>query len=313
LRRCFSLLVGPWQVIAAVAGLWLLACAARAYAVDNPPPDPSRCHPKALATEDNDIRIAGDDRPSGKPVPMPLPVVQQIRNEAKAVLARVPAGTADDLTCKDLLPDTYRISEQQGRQLFVAHVYVGLDIGYFCFILYDPATGKVTQHPPEMSAKWTEGFGAKDELMKPPFVSTADLFRNRQPQIVFEERVHNGDVYNAVIYHYFAVGPDLSLIRILALETRLLALDPNDGLFVRELTHVSDFRLRLDTFKVDKKGSSKRTELGYVLLGSSSPDTPFHVLERHPVDPKKFDCLVTCMDESPGEDAFLRKGNTFYY
>jgi hypothetical protein len=150
----------------------------------------------------------------------------------------------------------------------------------------------------------------KDELMKPPFVSSADLFQNHRPLIVFEERVHNGNMYNAVIYHYFAVGPNLSLTRVLARETRLLALNPQDGLFVRELTQLSPSRLRLDTLNVAHDGSSKRTDLGYVLLESSGPDAPFRVVERHAKAPRKFDCLVTCMDEPPSDDVFLREGTT---
>jgi hypothetical protein len=50
-----------------------------------------------------------------------------------------------------------------------------------------------------------------------------------------------------------------------------------------------------------------------VILDSPGAGAPFRVVERHPKDSAQFNCLVTCEDESPGDDAFLRKGYTFYY
>jgi hypothetical protein len=45
-------------------------------------------------------------------------------------------------------------------------------------------------------------------------------------------------MYNAVVYHYFVAGPDLSLTQVLARETRLLSL-AQDRLIVPELTPLS--------------------------------------------------------------------------
>ncbi len=186
-------------------------------------------------------------------------------------------------------------------------------MSYFYLVLYDPATGAVTQNPPRIWAKWRQSFGAKDPLLKRPFISSADLFENHHQQIVFEEYVHNGNMYNGVVYHYFDVGPNLALTRVLARETRLLAFNPHDELIVRGLTQLSATRLRLDTFATWSRKSVPRKPLGYVILESPGPGTPFHVAQRHPEDAKTFDCLVTCMDASPGDDVFLREGNTFYY
>lgn len=129
----------------------------------------------------------------------------------------------EGLTCKDLFPHTYRISAPQHRELYVAEVTSVMGIDYFHLVLYDPPTGTVTQNPPRIWAKWTQGCGAKDPLLKTPYVSFADLFNNHHDQIVFEERVHNGTMYNAVVYRYFDVGTDLALTPILVRETRLLA------------------------------------------------------------------------------------------
>ena len=303
---------GVASVVVVLCG-YLLVFVPQIYALDALPLDPSSCHPSALVTADNDIRLEGDDRPSGKPVAIPAAVADQLRAAARGLLARAGRERTEGLTCRDLFPGTYRISEPGHHQLFVARIYVEYAWGFYHLILYDPATGAVTEHPPRIWASWTDEFGAKDELIRPPFVSASDLFQDHHPQVVFEERAHNGNMWNAVIYHYFAVRPNLTLTRVLAREARSLGISRRDGLFVRELTQLSPSRLRLDTLNVSGPRSSKRTELGYVLLESPGPDRPFRVVERHPKDPQKFDCLVTCMGDPPSDDVFLREGNTFYY
>jgi hypothetical protein len=276
-------------------------------------PDPSTCHPQALVTPDNDMRLEGDNRPPGQAVTIPAPVLERMRISEQSLLGRLPPGTAEGLTCDDLFPHTYRISIADQRQLYVSEISIGFSISFFYLIVSDPLTGSVTRDPPRVGAKDPQSFGAKDPLVKKPFVSLADLFQNHHPQIVFEERVHNGNMYNAVVYHYFDVGPDLGLTRVLARETRLLALNPEGAIFFRELTLLSANRLRLDTFELLSPHSAQRKEMGYVILESPGPGVPFHVVEHHAKDSSHFDCLVTCQDESPGDDAFLRKGYTFYY
>jgi hypothetical protein len=211
-----------------------------------------------------------------------------------------------------LFPHTYRISAPQHRELYVAEVTSVMGIDYFYLVLYDPPTGTVTQNPPRIWAKWTQGCGAKDPLLKTPYVSFADLFNNHHDQIVFEERVHNGTMYNAVVYRYFDVGTDLALTPILVRETRLLALE-GDGLFVRDLTQLSDTRLRLETSATSLKDLASRKEQGYVILESSDSNTPLHVAESHLDNPHGFDCLVTCDFNSKGDDVSLSGGNAFRY
>lgn len=294
-----------------IAGAFLFGLVPRVFAASGFP-DPSSCHLKAFVTADNDIRLANDDRPAGKPVPMPAAVADKIHAAAKRLSRRVSAEVKEGLTCGELFPATYRISLSGQRELYVSEISIYAYLNYFYLILYDPATGAVTQHPVAIDTHWTKSFGAKDELVKRPFVSSADLYENHHSQIVFEVRVHNGNMYNAVVYLYFAVGPDLSLRQVLARETRLIWND-GDHLIVRELTALSPSRLRLDNFNVARDGSPQRTELGYVILESRRPEQPFHVVRRHPVDRAKFDCLVTCMDEAPGDDVFLRQGDPINY
>ncbi len=281
-------------------------------AADTAPPDPAKCHLTAMVTADNDIRLDGDRRSPGKPAVVPPAVADRIHAAAAKLFADLPPDGLEGLTCKDLFPHTYSISAPQHRELYVVEVASVTGIDYFYLVLYDPATGAVTQNPQRIWAKWTQGFSAKDPLLKTPYVSFADLLNNHHDQIVFEERVHNGSMYNAVVYRYFELGQDLALTLVLARETRLLALE-GDGLFVRDLTQLSDTRLRLDTSATSLKDLASRKEQGYVILESSGSNAPLHVAESHLDNPHGFDCLVTCDPNSKGDDVFLSGGNTFRY
>jgi hypothetical protein len=296
-------------LFAMIACCWV---AANAHAASYPTPDPAKCQLIALVTDDNDIRIDGDTRLPGKPTSIPPAVAKQLYAAATRYLAHRGPSLTNGLTCKDLFPHTYRILAPHGRELYVSDVDAADGLGFFYLTLYDPATGAVTQHPPGVSDRWTKNFGAKDPLLKAPYVSFADLRGDRQHQVVLQERVHNGNMYNAVIYHYFDIGPNLALTPVLARETRLCAPE-GDGLYVRHLTQLSPTRLRLDTFATTLRHPADLKELGYVILESPGPNAPFRVAERHPKDARTFDALVTAVDEPPDEDDFLRDENPFSY
>ncbi len=260
--------------------------------------DPATCHLAAFVTNDNDIRLDDDTRPHGRRVGIPQAVASQIYAAAKGVLPKTPGDDDGDFTCESLFPDTYRISVTDKLYLFVSELYWAPGARAFFLILYDRTTHAVTKNPLTVDSNWPQNFGAKDPLVRRPFVSFADLFHDGKHQIVFEERVHNGNMYNGVIYHYFSIGSDLSLIPLLERETQLLAFDGDQAVFVRELEWIAPNRLKLETFRVSK---SQRTSMGYVILESSPTGSPFRVVSRHPTNADKFDCLVTCMDRPPDE------------
>ena len=89
--------------------------------------------------------------------------------------------------------------------------------------------------------------------------------------------------------------------------------DPLEGIYVRKLTSLSPGRLKLEMFYVPDADAMKREEIGYAILESPGPNSPFHVAERKLNNPKYLHCLITCMDMPPTDDVFLREGNTFYY
>jgi hypothetical protein len=252
------------------------------------PPDPIDCQPNGLATADNDIRLRGDQRPPGKSIALPDVVRDQLRAAAARLLSRVGRDMVDGFSCADLFRPVYRISDFGDRDLFVGEIAIGIGGSFFYLVLHDP-------------------------VVRRPFVSSADLFRNGRRQIVFEERVHNGTMYNGVIYHYFDIGPKLELTRVLARETRVEALDRDNGLYVRELTQLSPTRLRLDTVSLRGNREARRQALGFVLLESPGPGVAFRVVERHPMDTGAHVGLVSVVQAPEDEDRFLREGYRLYY
>lgn len=279
--------------------------------------DPSSCSLSGIATDGNDIRLDRDKRPAGHAITLPKAVVEKVLAAAAEMLSEVPPEFSEGLTCDELLfYPVYRVSGFAWGQLFVAEADTPAGGGYFFLILYNPKTGAVTRDPIRIGAKWPQAFGARDPLLKFPLVSSSDLFHDGHQQIVFEERVHNGTVYNGVIYHYFYVGPDLRLIRILALETRVIAPLREQSIYSREVTPLGSHRLRMDIYETRLDNPGDRRPLGYAILDRANEGVPFHVAERHPqpgFDERELVTFAELEEPSGGDDAFLRNGYTFYY
>jgi len=86
-------------------------------------------------------------------------------------------------------------------------------------------------------------------------------------------------MYNAVVYHYFDVGPNLELTRVLARETRVVALEPSEGLFVRELTQLTPRRLRMETVRDALRKTAKPR------LCASGQFGTWHAFQGFPMSP----------------------------
>jgi hypothetical protein len=273
---------------------------------------PPSCPLTAEVTADNDIRLATDNRPPGKEAAVPAVVQRKIHDVAARLLRQVQLSP-DWFKCRELYRRVFRINVSSEIYLYLADLYVGSGIEYFVLILYDPATNALTTNPPRIAATSTQDFGWKDALLAPPLISFASLGGNHR-QVVFEQRVHNGTVYNAVVYNYFEVGPNLSLDRILALEERALSIGRHEGLIIRNLHQMGPMELRLDTFLQAAGKGGERRQLGYVILSRPVLGVPFRVKERHAIDPADSSILVTYAGpDTPGDDAFLRDGYTFNY
>jgi len=261
------------------------------------------------------MRLDDDRRASGKTAEIPSAVLNKIRALGAHALRQIEAPDPYPGECEDLYGKIFRISAAPSLYLYAAEISPVSPIKLLFLILFDPATGALTTDPPKVDVKSTQMFGWKDPLLHQPLISFADLLHNRRRQIVVEQRVHNGTMYNAVVYNYFEIGSDLSLTRILAFEQRAYAIGAREEQIVRTLERAGPNRLRLASLMKPDGAPHRQQDLGYVILESPGPGLPFQVKERHPKSKESDTILVTYSDAvgSSSDDTFLREGYTFHY
>src|SRR6266516_568463 len=217
----------------------------------------------------------------------------------------------------------FRVAAPDHKYLYLYRFEGPIGSTYDFLIASDPSTHRVTSHPYPLWAKWTDLDAASPEqaqdttgLLRKPLVFFEDIDGDERPEWVVEELSHNGTEYNAAVYYYLYLAPDLSFRVVLAFEKR--ALDPvierDNRLIIRTLTKAAPSRLQLATY-LQVAGSSRR-QLGSAILENSGAGTPFQLRERHVLDPKYAFAIITAsrwLDEHANEDRFLREGYTFYY
>ena len=269
-----------------------------------------------IVRRDNDIAFRRDS--SDQVLAAPEPVAVRIRALVAAEGAEELRRGSSIASLRSWFGPTYRIRMPDHRYLFIFRIrlYEG-EMPADCLIVFDTASGAVTQNPFLINAVWTENFWTwessvwpgRDPLLKPPFVAFDDVNQDGRQEIVYEQRVHNGTDYNAVIYHYLDVGPDLALHRVLAHEARVVdeGTFPEEGLITRTIRKTQPNELLLETVREGPTSHPKSGEkLGDVLLRSDGPDRPFHVVKRRAVDPKYDSWLVSFA--SNDDDTSLRDG-----
>jgi len=268
-----------------------------------------------IVRPDNDF--TADDAPEGDQVGVPTAVAEKIHALVRDLYRKIEADheAACHYGIQDLYGPIFRINAPKNRALYAFKRRYMLGIGFYDFILFDPSTGRVTPKPPSIYAKWMKAHD--DDLIVKPLVSFDDVDLDGKQEVVVEERVHNGTVYNAIVYHYFRVGQDASLNPILAVETNAIdLLKAQEGwLLVREVRKLGPGQLKLETYSQLGDAASQRAKLGEVILTTAKAGQPFKVAERHAIDPRYEGALITVSsDESnPDENEFLLNGYTFYY
>jgi hypothetical protein len=224
----------------------------------------------------------------------------------------MPSEMTRGLKCSDIFEAIYRIAAPEDRELFVTEIYSGAGVAFDYLLVYDPARKKVTMSPPRLFAKWADSEGSDDGFSEPPFVSFVDLYQSGHPLVVFEERTHNGNVYDAVIYHYYDVGEDLGLKIVLARETRVMPVlfAQRKYTLAREVTPVGANRVRMDLYKTLAERRDQKTAIGYESGVSTGPGAPFRVTERH-IDHRRLKDFDTYTPVESGED--MTSAYDFYY
>lgn len=310
------------RAILIVSAAWLTISAAQANDKYAPLPQQLRhCTPHTLQSKDIIIDVSGHER--GKSAIMPNTVSRAIDTATNWVTRpnRYISGNNDasdvisettKLHCKDIYPLAHAIALPNGLTLYAVHAS-SFASSWLLLVAYDPASGKASAKPAYTNTKW---MSKDDLLLLPPYISTADLRSDGHQQIVVEERGHNGTMYNAAVYRYFDIAPDLTLTNVMALEARTYTINPDDkAMIVRTLTPINATHVRIDQAYVS---GTKRISGGYAILESPGPGKPYYVSERHAVDSLASPHFRLCNESlvtmsETDDDLFLKEGHGLYY
>lgn len=265
---------------------------------------------KAIVTANNDFTT--EEHPEGKEVAVPKTVVKKIKSLVNEAYSSVKSDDRPFYPREYFYGNIFRISAPGGRELYVFLRTGPLGGDYYFFILFDPTTNMVTKIPPCIFAKWMLGPAWGAEL-KGLLASFDDIDGDGKEECVIQERVHNGTMYNAIVYHYYYVLPDLSLSPILAVETRLFDLTTEDqhGVITRALQKIGKGEIRLEVSLDCSIPTPLHRELGAVILRNPKPGEPFTIVQKTALVPDYSGLLITASGED--ESKFTIKGYNFYY
>lgn len=275
----------------------------------------------AVVTADNDF--TADKHPVGEKAPVPSNVVQKIEDLVNEAILGWGKNLGSDIAYyprKSFFGPTFRITTPGKRELYVFRMTNPFQKDLYYFILYDTTTKKTTLKPPYIYGAWMEG-DCCAELRK-PLLSFDDIDGDGQQEYVIQERTHNGTLYNAIVYHYYHVSSDLELRPILALETRLLVPESptpkKSKLINRSLQKLGKGQIRLEVSFDFQGPPPQHRVVGFVVLHSPKPGSPFAEVERNVFDTAYANVLITGAEVGAGaevesEAQFLIEGYRFYY
>ncbi|MDG2534953.1 hypothetical protein P6144_14935 [Sphingomonas sp. HITSZ_GF] len=295
------------KVIGLVAGFGWIASFTSPPGAQGDPRDFRHCRLSAVRTADNDIRLEQDYRSRPVPAPLPRAVADRIRAHVTAI-ARKNFTEAEwretRMDCRRVFAPVFRLQGPDGLELYVAPraFPLGNEVDYF--LARDPRTGAVTQAPPLIFTKWASVYAKGDPLLGAPFVRMQPGSGGRRPTLTVEERTHNGNMYDAVVYRTFEIGKDMALKQVLAVEARAILMSDLKRYTERRATFLSPDRVRID---VTMHKGRKMVPAGSVLLTRRGAGEPFRIAERQVPEG-----LLTYCD-SKRDDDFLRDGCDFYY
>jgi len=260
----------------------------------------------AIARADNDITTT-EDR-TGRKVALPRAVSNKIHELAikeyrqKVDWIRKHEDPPWFPKLKEVYGPVFRVDAPRDRKLYIFKTQheLGLTSCYY-LLFYDPHTTKLSQEPPCIIGRWSDlmqGEQAEKEgsaLMQRPYVFFDDLNQDQEPEIVIQEQVHNGSLYNGVVYHYFFIGADLSLKEILALEARLIDIlsEKESGLIIRIVEKLGPNRIKILVRTEGSIGAKRSTPVGEILLEAPDADSPFAIKSKIAFVEKYEGLLVT--------------------
>jgi len=272
----------------------------------------------AIARSDNDIAITDDK--TGMRVSLPIAVAKEIHKLAlnaygqRVDWIRKQGGALEFPALKESYGPIFRLDAPHKRHLYLFKLMDRFDFTCYLLLLHDPLSKRLTKEPPCIQGKWTEMMQRRESTpMKRPYLFFDDLNLDQEPELVIQEQVHNGTTYNAVVYHYFHIGTDLSLNQILALETRLIDLfsEKESGLIIRTIEKLGPNRIKILVSIENSTGAKRTAPVGEILLESPDAATPFAIKSKTALVEKYEGLLVTGSEEDEAE--FIGKGHSLYY
>ncbi len=238
------------------------------------------------------------------------PLPWRVSAKALKIAGDMRSGLEESEAGSVRIPWGFRVGAPEGLDLLVCKISASYGVSWIFFILHDKRSGSITESPPFIFGKWMEAFG--DAPMRA--ISFEDIDGDGFPELVAKERVHNGTMYNAMLYRYYRIDAgSLALQQIFVRETDLLDLWTEDdgGYIRRELEHQPGGRLKLNVWLFFEKGGKPGVRLGEIAFRRPSPSAPYAIESRLCLAPAYEAILLTASGFDDAE--FLKDGYRFHY
>lgn len=270
---------------------------------------------KAIMPADNDITPDADAHLATAPIPEGI-----AKEFTKIVTATYTERMKSDY-CKhagcDLKRDSmfgpiFQLKTPNGMNLYVFKLLDVAEQSAYYFVMEDPKSGKFSPKPFGIYGYWLDGFyKTNDELApKKPLVSFSNV--NGKMLVVAENFAHNGNVYNAIVYHYLSIGDDLSLKPMLALEAKSQwsfgADEDSFGILTRELKFIDEKTATITCYLQPYKSGAPRRLIGTVKIGTDEDGTPFRVIKKIIVDTSLISGALITVNDDDEDNHFLATG-----
>lgn len=225
-------------------------------------------------------------------------IPERVKNRIDSILQEQPSSN---------LEEVYQINYNDSISIFVAKTN---DVfkGRQCYIIAFDSSRKIeTKAPPCINSKWLAnneiGFKERFKLYKKPFISFRDIDSDGTLEISVKERVHNGNIYNALLNKFFRL--DLSTMQMnlfLVLEEKYIHFMDNTCVFERFIDN--------EKLIVKKDCHEKSSEkIGSALLKFEKNKVELIELKCHL--PENEGLLITGSGEDPVK--FINSGYEFSY
>lgn len=214
-----------------------------------------------------------------------------------------------------LTGEVYELGLSNNNSLFIYKAEMWAGVSYY-FIAYSKATKEVTVSAPEINGKWMQNDGEWHEsvrrLLVKPMIQFRDIDGDSRDELIVRERAHNGNMYNAVVMHYYTLDRTMQLNELLAIEERSICLqDDIEGkeCFIERTlvaTGKNEWKLNV-THTCD--GGSGAVAIGSLLL--KRVNGVIAITGKKAIDERYESWLVTSSDVK--EEQFLNEGYLFRY